>query len=246
MSSFTSKRAKAEKDYEAPDKSEIRLLTEVKGSSVAQVTLRPRMNSEAKVHRTVDEQWYFIQGIGQLWRQEAEFSEVIDVRPGIAITIPKGVSFQFLTQDGSLYPSFASIILSDLHMAKKQRMRRYPFLEYGNTQTGNVGRVLQKESNKGSSQSGSELMLLKGISLLVLAYDHNQISFQQRDMIEICGNLRFHDQVARWQSRESTQYLTISPPTLPWFGPRIFMFWRYWKEQRILMTFCMYFVLNFE
>jgi len=83
-------------------------------------------------------------------------------------------------------------------MAKKQRMRRYPFLEYGNTQTGNVGRVLQKESNKGSSYSGSELMLLKGISLLVLAYDHNQISFQQRDMIEICVNLRFHDQVARW------------------------------------------------
>jgi mannose-6-phosphate isomerase-like protein (cupin superfamily) len=53
------------------------------------------MKSEPRVHKTVDEQWYFIQGIGQVWRKEGQFSEVIDVSPGIAITIPKGVNFQF-------------------------------------------------------------------------------------------------------------------------------------------------------
>lgn len=82
-------------DYEAPDKSEIRLLTEVKGLSMALVTLRPQMNSEAKEHKTVDEQLYCIQGIGQFWRKEGDYSEVIDVSPGVAITIPKGVNFQF-------------------------------------------------------------------------------------------------------------------------------------------------------
>jgi mannose-6-phosphate isomerase-like protein (cupin superfamily) len=95
MPNFVSKHAKAEMDYEAPDKSEIRLLTEVSGSSMALVTLRPQMISDAKVHKTVDEQWYFVQGIGQVWLKDQEISEVIDVNPGVAITIPKGVYFQF-------------------------------------------------------------------------------------------------------------------------------------------------------
>jgi mannose-6-phosphate isomerase-like protein (cupin superfamily) len=94
MPNFGSKRAKAEMDYEAPDKSEIRLLTEVSRSSVALVTLRPQMISGAKVHKTVDEQWYLVQGIGQVWLKDQEISEVIDVNPGVAIAIPKGVYFQ--------------------------------------------------------------------------------------------------------------------------------------------------------
>jgi mannose-6-phosphate isomerase-like protein (cupin superfamily) len=43
------------------------------------------------VHKTVDEQWYFVQGIGQVWLKDREISEVIDVNPGVAIMIPKGV-----------------------------------------------------------------------------------------------------------------------------------------------------------
>jgi mannose-6-phosphate isomerase-like protein (cupin superfamily) len=70
MPNFVSKLAKAEMDYEAPDKSEVRLLTEVSGSSMALGTLGPQMISDAKVHKTVDEQWYFVQGIGQVWLKD--------------------------------------------------------------------------------------------------------------------------------------------------------------------------------
>lgn len=95
MATFVTVRAKAVMNYQAPDKSEIRLLTEVKGSSTALVTLKPGGVSEAKVHKTVDEQWYFTQGIGQAWRKEGDYTEVVDVSPGLAITIPWGVHFQF-------------------------------------------------------------------------------------------------------------------------------------------------------
>jgi mannose-6-phosphate isomerase-like protein (cupin superfamily) len=95
MVTFVTARAKAVIDYLAPDGSEIRLLTEVKGSSMALVTLKPGGISDAKVHKTVDEQWYFMQGIGQVWRKEDGYMEVTDVSPGVAINIPLGVGFQF-------------------------------------------------------------------------------------------------------------------------------------------------------
>jgi mannose-6-phosphate isomerase-like protein (cupin superfamily) len=95
MATFMTARAKAVMDYEAPDKSEIRLLTDVKGSSMCLVTLKPGGVSQAKVHKTVDEQWFFTQGIGQVWRKEADYSEIVDVGPGVAITVPLGVHFQF-------------------------------------------------------------------------------------------------------------------------------------------------------
>ena len=68
--------------------------------------------------------------------KEGEFSEVIDVSPGKAITIPRRESiFNFATQNGSLYLSFVSIVLSGRHMVKKQRVSHYQFQEYGNSQT---------------------------------------------------------------------------------------------------------------
>jgi mannose-6-phosphate isomerase-like protein (cupin superfamily) len=93
--SFEIKRLRSEYNYIAPDTSEIRLLTTVKGGSVCHVTLPPQRSSGAHVHNTVDEQWYFIQGLGQVWLKENGEEEVIDVMPSISLTIPKGVHFQF-------------------------------------------------------------------------------------------------------------------------------------------------------
>jgi mannose-6-phosphate isomerase-like protein (cupin superfamily) len=93
--SFEIKPLRSEYDYIAPDTSEIRLLTTVKGGGLSHVTLPPRRTSEAHVHMTVDEQWYFIGGLGQVWLKDDEEERIIDVMAGVSLTIPKGIQFQF-------------------------------------------------------------------------------------------------------------------------------------------------------
>ena len=51
-------------DYEAPDGSEIRLLSQGFYSGLCHCTLRPGQHSGAVSHRTVEELWYFLSGHG--------------------------------------------------------------------------------------------------------------------------------------------------------------------------------------
>jgi mannose-6-phosphate isomerase-like protein (cupin superfamily) len=53
--------------------------------------------SRAVTHLTVEEVWYITGGRGQVWRKMGEQEEVVDVRPGTALTIPLGAHFQFRT-----------------------------------------------------------------------------------------------------------------------------------------------------
>ena len=46
-------------------------------------------------HRLVEEIWYFIRGRGQVWRKLGELEEVVDVSPGVSLTIPTKAHFQF-------------------------------------------------------------------------------------------------------------------------------------------------------
>lgn len=84
-------------DYLASDKSEIRLLLNMKGGGLAHshCTLQPQGVSLAVKHKTVEEIWYFIQGQGQVWRKQGGQEEVVDVGPCTCITIPTGTHFQF-------------------------------------------------------------------------------------------------------------------------------------------------------
>jgi mannose-6-phosphate isomerase-like protein (cupin superfamily) len=82
-------------DLLAPDGSEIRLLVQVGGGSMVHCTLPPGQASQAVRHRTVEELWYCLAGSGQVWRQTADREEIVDVQPGVALTIPLGTSFQF-------------------------------------------------------------------------------------------------------------------------------------------------------
>ena len=50
---------------------------------------------EIDAHHTVEEIWYFLAGQGELWRKQNGRSEIVDVKPGTAITIPVGTHFQF-------------------------------------------------------------------------------------------------------------------------------------------------------
>jgi mannose-6-phosphate isomerase-like protein (cupin superfamily) len=79
----------------APDGSEIRELGRVTGGSLAHCRLPAGAVTVAVRHRTVEEVWYFVAGEGEVWRCDASGEELIEVRSGVALTIPSGVTFQF-------------------------------------------------------------------------------------------------------------------------------------------------------
>ena len=51
--------------------------------------------SLAVAHRTVEEIWFFVEGQGEVWRKHGSREEVTAVAPGVSLTIPTGVHFQF-------------------------------------------------------------------------------------------------------------------------------------------------------
>ncbi len=78
-------------DVLAPDGSEVRILCQLAGGSMAHFTLRPGQVSKAVQHRTVEEVWFFIGGRGRMWRA----GETTDVHAGVSISIPVATPFQF-------------------------------------------------------------------------------------------------------------------------------------------------------
>ena len=82
-------------DAYAPDGSEVRLLAALKGGSFAHFTLPAGQVSAPVSHRTVEDIWYVVAGEGEIWRRLGEEESVTAVRPGVALTIPLGVHFQF-------------------------------------------------------------------------------------------------------------------------------------------------------
>lgn len=87
------------KDYDtlAPDGSEIRLLSSTSRGSMVHCTLNPGEVSMPVAHRTVEEVWYFLEGTGQVWRRFGDEERVVDVAPGVSLSIPVGAHFQFRT-----------------------------------------------------------------------------------------------------------------------------------------------------
>ena len=84
-----------DRDTVAPDGSEIRLLTATSRGSMVHCTLSPGAVSKPVAHRTVEEVWYFLEGAGQMWRRQGDEERVVDVGPGVSLSIAVGVHFQF-------------------------------------------------------------------------------------------------------------------------------------------------------
>lgn len=84
-------------DVLAPDTSEIRVLGRVSGGSMAHGTLPPGGVSLAVTHRTVEEIWYVLDGVAEIWRKQGDQEVTIEARAGTSITIPVGTHFQFRT-----------------------------------------------------------------------------------------------------------------------------------------------------
>jgi len=95
VASFSSKHLPLARDAIAPDGSDVRLLLELAGGGMAHFELGPNLVSKAVTHRTVEEIWFFLSGRGEMWRSQYGHSEIVEVYPGVCLTIPKGTHFQF-------------------------------------------------------------------------------------------------------------------------------------------------------
>ena len=81
-------------DVIAPDGCEVRILVQTPRGSMAHFTLGPRQIARAVAHRTVEDVWYFLSGHGRMWRQLGEREEIVDVAPGVSLSILLGTHFQ--------------------------------------------------------------------------------------------------------------------------------------------------------
>ena len=87
-------------DVIAPDGCEVRLLAQTSRGSMAHFTLGPGQVARAVAHRTVEELWFFVAGRGRMWRRQSEAEEIVEVAPGVSLSIPLGTHFQ-LRNDGA-------------------------------------------------------------------------------------------------------------------------------------------------
>ena len=63
---------------------------------MAHFTLAVGEVSVAVRHRTVSELWYVEAGRGQMWLRsnDADTDEVVELAPGVSVSIPTGTAFQ--------------------------------------------------------------------------------------------------------------------------------------------------------
>lgn len=95
MPRFESNQVARDYDTLAPDGSQIRLLHSLASASVVHCMLPVGAVTVPVRHRTVEEVWFFLAGAGQVWRKQGDREQVLDVAPGLSLTIPLGTDFQF-------------------------------------------------------------------------------------------------------------------------------------------------------
>lgn len=95
VTELATRRIAAAPDAIAPDGSEVRVLCATARGSMAVFTLPPGAVARAVAHRTIEEIWYFLAGSGRMWRKLGDAETVVEVGPGVSVTIPTGAHFQF-------------------------------------------------------------------------------------------------------------------------------------------------------
>jgi len=92
---YATKQISNEPDVMAPDGAEVRILCQTDRGSMAHFALPPGGIAKAVAHRTIDEIWYVLSARGRMWRKHGDQEEIVEMRPGLSLTIPLGTQFQF-------------------------------------------------------------------------------------------------------------------------------------------------------
>ena len=95
MAGFETMRLPPRPDAVAPDGSDVRVLLQLAGGSMAHFELGPRQTSTAVTHQSVEEIWLVLSGRGEMWRRQGDREEVVSLEPGVCLTIPRNTHFQF-------------------------------------------------------------------------------------------------------------------------------------------------------
>jgi mannose-6-phosphate isomerase-like protein (cupin superfamily) len=95
VKTFTTKTLPASPDVVAPDGSDVRILAGLSGGGMAHFELAAGRTSAAVAHRTVEEIWFILSGQGEMWRSQDGEKEIVELHPGVCLTIPRGTRFQF-------------------------------------------------------------------------------------------------------------------------------------------------------
>jgi mannose-6-phosphate isomerase-like protein (cupin superfamily) len=95
MDRFETKFLPNEPTTTAPDGSDVRVLLALSGGGMAHFELAAGQVSIAVTHRTVEEIWYVVSGSGKMWRRSDDHEEIVDLEPGLCLSIPLGTHFQF-------------------------------------------------------------------------------------------------------------------------------------------------------
>lgn len=93
--SFETRRISGKPDVIALDGSEVRVLCGLSRGSLSVFTLPAHKVARAVAHRTIEEVWYVVAGIGQMWRRLGDEESVEAMEPGVSLSIPTGTHFQF-------------------------------------------------------------------------------------------------------------------------------------------------------
>jgi mannose-6-phosphate isomerase-like protein (cupin superfamily) len=97
---YATKRLPELPDVVAPDGSDVRVLLATARGSMAHFELAGGRASDAIHHRTVDEIWFVLSGVGEIWRKQNGREDIVVLEPGVCITIPVGTHFQFRATTG--------------------------------------------------------------------------------------------------------------------------------------------------
>lgn len=95
MPPFETKPQSDQHDVLAPDGSQIQLRHQLDGGSMVYCMVPVGGVTQAVHHKTVEEFWYVVEGEGQLWRKQGDHEEIVDLTPGVSVTIPLETHFQF-------------------------------------------------------------------------------------------------------------------------------------------------------
>jgi len=79
----------------APDGSAVHILCATSRGSMILFSLPPGAVAEPVAHHTVEEIWYVASGRGRLWRKRDGAEQVVDLAPGLSLSLPAHTGFQF-------------------------------------------------------------------------------------------------------------------------------------------------------
>jgi mannose-6-phosphate isomerase-like protein (cupin superfamily) len=95
MPEFETKQQLPTESKTAPAGSKLISLLKTERGGLSYVTFPPNKVGRAHMNNTVEEIWFFIQGIGEFWRKHGDNEQTVTFGQNTCLTIPPRTHFQY-------------------------------------------------------------------------------------------------------------------------------------------------------